>query len=102
MGIRLKMLFRFLIARNHVQLQDVPMHVYADVCSQPDSHPLLDDAFIRSVPKCRRVRLQVLFRSVCFGLHVSHTGKNINPHSHTYSIATASAADVTGLLQVAL
>jgi len=69
------MLFRFLIACNHLPLQDVPMHVYADVCSQPDLHPLFDDGFIRSVPKCRRERLQVLFRSLRFGLHPSHRVK---------------------------
>jgi len=69
------MLFRFLVAHNHPKLPDVPPHFHADVCSQLIFDLLLVDGFTRSDAKCRRERVQILFRCASFGLPAAHPVK---------------------------
>src|SRR5437867_10162690 len=70
------MLFRFLVAHNHPKLPDVPPHFHADVCSQLIFDLLLVDGFTRSDAKCRRERVQILFRCASFGLPAAHPVKH--------------------------
>src|SRR5437762_945266 len=96
------MLFRFLVAHNHPKLPDVPPHFHADVCSQLIFDLLLVDGFTRSDAKCRCERVQFLLRCASFGLPAAHPVKTSTRIPILSPEPTASAADVGGLLQVAL
>src|SRR5207249_11887757 len=63
------------VAHNHPKLPDVPPHFHADVCSQLIFDLLLVDGFTRSDAKCRRERVQILFRCASFGLPAAHPVK---------------------------
>lgn len=86
MEICLEMLFRFVLAHNHPQPQDVPVHVHADVCLLVVFALSFHGGFRGSPVKCRRQRLEILSLRPFRSSYVA-SRNNINPHSHTFSIA---------------
>jgi hypothetical protein len=71
MEIRIEMLFRYLITRNHPQLHDVPTHVHADVYPHMIFTVSVAAGFARSLAKRSHRFVQILYRGLSCALHTS-------------------------------
>jgi hypothetical protein len=80
------MLFRYLVTRTHPQLDDVPMHVHADVCLHPILALSLDGEYAQFLSELQRKPVRILFRGGYLSSPRMPSRKNINPLSRTFSI----------------